>query len=153
MKKIRVMIVSHPGTWQRVLQKNIEAHSFVKVVDVVSGSLSAAQLAKEHSPDLMVIDSSIPFDDLIALVQNVKRENPGTRSIVITDTTQQRRRIIRSGADYTISSFNYEAQIGEILNQVQGMFPDGTGSSETTSKTDARASKFLSEKSNSEKEI
>ena len=140
MKKLRVMVVSHPGTWQRVLQKNIEAHSYVKVVEVASGSLSAVQLAKENSPDLMVIDSSIPFDDLIALVQNVKRENPGTRSIVVTDTTQQRRRIIQSGADYTISSFNFESQIGEILNQLGAIHPAGTGGSETIIKTDPQQS-------------
>lgn len=120
MKKLRVMIVSHPGTWQRVLQKNLEAYPFVEVVGAVSGSLSASQLAMENSPEIIVIDSSIPFDDVIALVQNVKRENLETRSIVITDTTQQRRRVTRAGADYTISSFNYEAQIGEILNQLQG---------------------------------
>lgn len=140
MKKLRVMIVCHPGTWQRVLQKQMEAYSFVQIVGVASGSLSAAQFAKEHAPDLMVIDSSIPFDDLIALVQNVKGENPGTRSIVITDTTQQRRRVIQSGADYTISSFNYEAQIGEILNQLEGLLPGGTGSSEATINTDPRLS-------------
>lgn len=130
------MIVSHPGTWQRVLQKYIEAYSFVQVVGVAGGSLSAVQLAKEQSPDLMIIDSSISFDDLIALVENVKQENPGTRSIVITDTTQQRRKIIRSGADYTISSFNYEAQIREILNKLGTILPDGTGNFEVEIKTD-----------------
>lgn len=112
------MIVSHPGTWQRVLQKHLAAYAFVQVVGVAGGSLSAAQLAKEQSPDLIIIDCSIPFDDLLVLVENVNQANPGTTSIVITDTTQQKRRVIKSGADYTISSFNYESQIGEILNQI-----------------------------------
>ena len=118
MKKLRVMIVSHPGSWQRVLQKNIEACPFVQEVEVVSGSLSAAQLVRERHHNLMLIDSSVPFDDAIALVRNVKQENPGTRSVVITDTTQQRRKSLRAGVDYAVSSYNYESQIGEILNQL-----------------------------------
>ena len=59
MKKLRLLIVSHPGTWQRVLQMNIEAYPFVKVVEVVSGSLSASQLVSQHQIDLVLIDSSI----------------------------------------------------------------------------------------------
>ena len=119
MKKLRVMIVSHPGSWQRVLQKNIESYPFVREVEAVSGSLSAAQLVREHQHDLMLIDSSVPFDDAIALVQNVKQANPETRLVVITDTTQQQRKGQRAGVDYTVSSYNYETQIGEILHQLQ----------------------------------
>lgn len=118
INNIRVLIVAHPGTWQRVLQMNIEAYPFVKVVDVASGSLSAAQLANQHRPNLMLIDSSIPFDDGLALIQIIKRELPETQSIVITDTTQQRRRITRAGADYALSSFDFDSQLNEILNQL-----------------------------------
>lgn len=130
------MLVSHPGAWQRAIQKHIESYPFVHIVAVAGGSLSAAQLAKESAPDLIVIDSSIPIDDVIALVQNVKQEIPGTRSIVIADTTQQRRRIIRYGADYTIPAFNYEAQIGYILKQLDSNQTGRTGSVETTVTTD-----------------
>ena len=137
MKKLRILIVSHPGTWQRVLQMNIEAYPFAKVVEVVSGSLSASQLVSQHQVDLVLIDSSIPFDDSVALVQNVKLENPETRSIVITDTTQQSRRITRVGADYTISSYHFEAQIGEILNQLKGTLSEVVEGSETTLKVDS----------------
>ena len=141
MKRLRVMIVSHPGTWQRVLQKNLEADPFVKEVEAVSGSLSASQLVREHHHDLILIDSSIPFDDAIALVHNVKQENPNTRSVVITDTSQQRRRVIRAGADYTISSFNYEAQIGEILKQMKESLSDKASKTERTIETNPRPSK------------
>ena len=111
---------------------NIDAYPFVEVIDVVSGSLSAAQIANDNHPDLMLIDSSIPFDDAVALIQNLKRENSETRSIVITDTTQQRRRFIRAGADYTLASFDFDSQIREILNQLKGTLLDEIESSETS---------------------
>jgi DNA-binding NarL/FixJ family response regulator len=123
MKNLSVMIVSHPGTWQRVLQKHMESYPFVQVVSVAGGSLSAFQFAMKQSPDLVIIDSSLPFDDLTALVQNLKLENPAIRSVVIADTTQQRRSIIRSGADYTIASFNFEDRLGEIIHQLTNEYP------------------------------
>jgi DNA-binding NarL/FixJ family response regulator len=125
MKKLRAIIVSQPGSWQRVLQTNIEDCPFVDAVEVVSGSLTASQLVEQQQPDLLLIDSSVPFEDAVALVRNLKRHTPKTKSIVIADTTQQRRQIALVGADYTLSSFNYETQIGEVLHQVNGKQPDG----------------------------
>ena len=120
MENLRLMIVSLPGTWQRMLQKCIERYPFVQVVDIANGSLSAAQRAKKYQPDLMLVDSSIPFDDVIVLIRNVKTDHPNTRSIVITDTTDQKRRILRAGAEYTLSSYNFESQMSEVFDQLKG---------------------------------
>jgi chemotaxis response regulator CheB len=135
MKILQVMIVSHPGTWQRVLQRTFDNYSFAKVVNVVNGSLSASQFAKEFAPDVILIDSSIPFDDTVALMRNIKNEHLKTRTIVITDTTRQTREITRAGADYTLSSYNLESQIGEILHYLQEKLPDENESSITTNQT------------------
>ena len=132
MKNIRMVIVAPPGSWQNMIRRNLEVHHSVKVVGIAQGSLSAVQMAKDHHPDLLLIDSAIPFDDAVALVQNIKRENAKTRSIVITDTTQQRRRVIQAGADYALSSFEFDSQIRKILNQLEGTHSGGTEISETT---------------------
>jgi DNA-binding NarL/FixJ family response regulator len=132
MKILQVMVVSHPGIWQRVLQRSFDNFPFVKVVNVVNGSLSASQLAKDLPPDIILIDSSIPFDDTVALLRNIKNEHLKTRSIVITDTTRQTREVIRAGADYTLPSYNLESKIGEILNYLKEKLPDENESSITT---------------------
>ena len=138
MKKISTLIVSLPGTWQRVLQKNLASYPYVKVVESVNGSLSASQLTRQHQPDLILIDSSIPLDDVIALIRIVKLESPKTRSIVIADTTQQSRQIIEAGADYTLSSYHFEAQIREIFTQLKGSLLDVAESSTASSNLDSR---------------
>ena len=119
MKKLRVIIVSLPGTWQRVLQNNLEAYSFVDVIDTVGGTLSASRLAIRHQPDVVLIDSSIPGDDAVVLIQTLKKDNSKTLSVVITDTTKQQGKMSRSGADYAILSMNYETQMDEILNKLK----------------------------------
>jgi DNA-binding NarL/FixJ family response regulator len=119
MKILSVLVVSPPGAWQRLLQMSFEAYSFVDVVNVATGSLSASQLANEHRPDLIVIDSSVPFDDMLVLLRKVKDENQGIKSLVITDTTQQKRKVFQAGADFTISAYDFESDIGELLRQIR----------------------------------
>ncbi|MFN2233435.1 MAG: hypothetical protein ACK2U1_04345 [Anaerolineales bacterium] len=140
MKKLNVLVVSPPGTWQRLLQMSLEAHSFVKAVNVASGSLSASQLAIEHRPDLIVIDSSVPFDDMLVLIRKVKAENQGMKSLVITDTTQQKRRVVQAGADYTVSAYDFESHIGELLNQVRNSLTAVKKKRDTAVQTDAVSS-------------
>lgn len=127
-----MIITALPGSWQKMIQRNLETQHSVNVIGIAQGSLSALQMAREHHPDLLLIDSAIPSNDAIALIQTMKQEKPKTRSIVITDTTQQRRRFIRAGADYTLLSFNFDSQISEILNQLQGTLMDETEGSESS---------------------
>ncbi|MGW8226470.1 MAG: response regulator [Anaerolineales bacterium] len=127
-----MIITALPGSWQKMIQRNLELQHSVNVIGIAQGSLSALQMAREHHPDLLLIDSAIPSNDAIALIQTMKQEKPKTRSIVITDTTQQRRRFIRAGADYTLLSFNFDSQISEILNQLQGTLMDETEGSESS---------------------
>lgn len=118
MQKSHVMIVSLPGTWQKLLQNNMESYPYVRADSIASGGLSALNMIKDQPPDMIVIDSSIPPDDVNVLVQNVKEENPDIKIIVLTDTGRERRKVLRSGADYAISSCNYEEAIDGILKEL-----------------------------------
>jgi DNA-binding NarL/FixJ family response regulator len=135
-KKLNVLVLCPPGAWQRILQMSIESYSFVKVVNVATGSLSASQLVNEHYPDLIVIDSSVPFDDLLVLIRKVQDENHGTKSLIITDTTQQKRKAIQAGADFTISAYDIESHIGELLDQIRITFPPEKENTDTSVQTD-----------------
>jgi len=139
MKKLHLIIVAHPGSWQLVLQKNIETHSFIKVVGTVSGSLSAIQLASQCQPDIVLIDSSIPVDEVVVLIQKLKAENPEVASIAIADTSQQRLRMAQSGADYTVSSVHYETQLREIFSQQEQRLSGGKPGSARSTKPGHRA--------------
>jgi len=117
-KNIGVIIVAVPGTWQKMLMRNLASQPSVDTLAVAHGSLSAMQLAEEHDPDLILIDSSIPTDDAVALIEKLKREKPQTKSIVLTDTSHQGRRYKLAGADYTLPIFNFVSQIKEIFDNL-----------------------------------
>lgn len=120
-----------PGTWQKVLHNNIASHASVEVVGVVHGGISAIQLAKEHDPDLLLIDASIPIDEVVAIIENVRLENARMQCIVLADTHLQRRKAARAGADYTLSSFDYSSEIREILSDLGADANSKDGSRET----------------------
>jgi len=118
MPKLHVMIVSLPGIWQKMLQNNIESYPFVEVDHVASGGLSAIQRIKKQPPNLIVIDSSIPVDDSKVLIQRLREENPKIKIIILTDTAYQQKIMLRNGVDYVVSTCNYEAEIAEILENM-----------------------------------
>ena len=114
-----MIIVSMPGTSQRMLQNNLQLHASMQVVDVAHGSLSAVNLVDIHNPDLLLIDSSIPFDETVALIESVRPERPGIQSAVLADTSRVRRRLALAGADYTLSTYNLTSQLGDIIDHFQ----------------------------------
>ena len=119
-----------------MLREILAAYSFVDKIDVVSGSITALNLANQIQPDVMLIGSSITFDEASVLVLNLKKQSPRTQLVVITDTTQKQRRISQAGADFALLSFNFESQISEIIHQVMVRLSDGQDHPETTFKMD-----------------
>ena len=132
MKNLHVIIVAMPGTWQKMLKSYTEAYPSVDVVEVANGSLSAMQLVEGHHPDMLLIDSSIPTDETVALLKNIKQAYPTTRSVVLTDTSRQGRRITLAGADYALPSYSFVSRIGEILNTLHA---NHLGAAEREAKT------------------
>lgn len=115
---LRVIVTSLPGTWQRILVNNVESHCSVDVVAVAHGSLMTVQLAREHQPDVLLIDSSIPADEAIVLVQNLKPKHPETALVVITNSSHQRHLFAQAGADYVLPAYSFETRIHDILNEL-----------------------------------
>ncbi len=102
----RAIIVSMPGTMQESLRANLEAIPGMEVVALASGCLSAVRLVQEKQPDVVVIDSNLSEDEVIAFLKDVKRVHPEIRLVVLTHTTRQQWRILDNGADAALSRWS-----------------------------------------------
>jgi len=118
MKNREIMIVSKPGTRQRLILNYLARYPFLDVKGIVSGSLTALELITNNCPDLLLIDYSNLTDDIAALINKVKSENNQLQIIVIADTNHQRRKLINSGADFAISSFKCESELSIIFKEM-----------------------------------
>ena len=122
MKQLQAMIVALPGSWVKILQYYIEEYPSIKVEHVATGGLSAIERTKGTQIDLIVIDSSIPSEDVAVLIRSVKKMQSDICIIAIVDTTKEAHKIRRAGADYTITACNFDQQISEALNEISQRF-------------------------------
>ena len=118
MKSYQVMIVSKPGSWQKILASTVSNYPFLEVSEIFSGSLTASEKITEIYPAILLIDSTIPIDDAITLVAKVKSKNSWTKIIVVVDTEQQRNRFELSRADYIVSSYALESELRNVFQDL-----------------------------------
>jgi chemotaxis response regulator CheB len=114
---LRAIVVSMPGTMQESLQANLDAMPGVKVIALAGGCLSAVRLVQEKQPDIVVVDSNLSEDEVLAFLNDVKRLQPKIRVVVLTHTTRQQRRILGGGADAVLSRWS---PAKEFTNAVLG---------------------------------
>jgi chemotaxis response regulator CheB len=102
----RAIIVSMPGTMQESLRAILDATPGLEVVAFAGGCLSAITLVQEIRPDIVVIDSNLSEDEVLAFLKDVKRMHPQIRLVVLIHTTRQQRRILDNGADVALSRWS-----------------------------------------------
>ncbi len=114
-KQIRVLIVSLPGMMQSVLRDTFSNRTDVELVGVASGALSAVGLIPKKKPDLVVIDSNLPGDEKVQLVQWLKEKWQKSRSLILVETTQQSKQAGRMGADIVLRSYSLPESLDSVI--------------------------------------
>jgi chemotaxis response regulator CheB len=129
-KNIRIIIASRPGAWQRFLQNDLSSYPSVEVVGISTGSLTTLQLSKEHQPDIVLIDASIPPEEAIAIIKSIKLDNPTILTVVIADTKNQQQKLVQSGTDHVLSTYEFKSKIKAIFSQSVKISTSKTGRDE-----------------------
>jgi len=91
----------------------------VEVIGCVGGGLSASVLIREQQPDVVLIDSNLPEDEMLALVRKIKDETPEIRCVVLTDTRHRERQVQIAGADVVLSQ-------GRVVDEIIKALKDGS---------------------------
>ncbi len=114
-RKIRVLIVSHPGMMRNVLKDTFSWRTDVDIVGLASGGLSAVGTIREKQPDLVVIDSNLPATETRALISWMKEECSDICSLVLVETTKQLTRAESAGADIALLSYTLPDKLDKVL--------------------------------------
>ena len=114
----KVVIVSLPGMFQNMLKHTFTQRADVEVVGVANGGLSAIDLIKKQSPELVVIDSNIPRAEASELIRWIKRECQHIYSLWLVETTQQLNQAGVSGADVTLRSYSLPEKLDMVLKNL-----------------------------------
>ena len=114
----RVVVVSQPGVLREALVAVLASYASITITGRASGALTALNLVRQQPPHLLVIDSTLPEEEAIALVREVKRAWPGVACLVLSSTHRQRQQWLAAGADETLPRYGSTEEMEQALRRL-----------------------------------
>jgi len=116
-RKLRVLIADDVQETRRNTRLMLATIDDVEVVAIAANGLQAVQLAKEHHPDIVMLDINMPEMDGLTAFRNIAQIHPDTGCIVISaekDSTTLRTAISLGVQEYLIKPFTIDELEGAI---------------------------------------
>ena len=110
-RKSRVLIADDVQETRRNTRLMLATIDDVEVVAIAANGLQAVQLAKEHHPDIVLLDINMPEMDGLTAFRNIIQTHPDTGCIIISaekDTTTLRTAISLGVQEYLIKPFTID---------------------------------------------
>lgn len=124
-RKLRVLIADDIQETRRNTRLMLATIDDVEVVAIASNGLQAVDLAKEHHPDILLLDINMPELDGLSAYRRISQIHPDTGCIVISaekDTTTLRTAMSIGVQEYLIKPFTVdelETAIARVDERVQ----------------------------------
>jgi DNA-binding NarL/FixJ family response regulator len=119
-ERIRLLIADDHELFRRGLRMVLEDEDDIEIVDEAGDGEVAVELAREHAPDVVVMDVRMPGLSGIQAARRIKEEEPGTKILVLTisDEEDDLYDAIKAGANGYLLK---EISIDEIANAVRSV--------------------------------
>jgi DNA-binding NarL/FixJ family response regulator len=109
--KTQVLLVSLPGIVAQATRAVIASLGDVILVGCATGALTATQMLPELQPDLLLIDATLPDEEVAALLQWARAHLPAVHCVVMTLTTRQREQALAWGAHAAIHRASFMSEL------------------------------------------
>lgn len=90
-KRIRVLIVDDIPEWRENLRKLLQLERDMEVVGAAANGVESIEMAKELTPDIVLMDINMPDMDGISAAEEILQANPHTQLVMMS---------VQSEADY-----------------------------------------------------
>lgn len=124
-RKSRVLIADDVQETRRNTRLMLATIDHVEVVAIAANGLQAVQLAKEHHPDIVLLDINMPEMDGLTAFRNIVQIHPDIGCIILSaekDTTTLRTAISLGVQEYLIKPFTIdelEVAIARVNDKVE----------------------------------
>jgi DNA-binding NarL/FixJ family response regulator len=120
--KIRVLIADDHVTVLEGLAAIIGRQADMKMVAEAGNGREAVDLWQKHQPDITLLDLRMPVLDGVGAVQEIRRQNPSARVIVLTtfDTDNEIYRAMKAGAKGYLLKDAQREELLECIRKVHG---------------------------------
>jgi len=119
--KIKVLVADDHPVVRKGLQSCLAKHEHIKVLGEASDGDEALRKARELSPDLILMDISMPKMNGLAVTELLRKESPRTKILVLSVHSNKEYifRVIQAGAHGYVSK---EAPPEELLRAIESVF-------------------------------
>src|SRR5512134_3245042 len=120
-RKSRVLIADDVQETRRNTRLMLATIDDVEVVAIAANGVQAVQLAKEHHPDIVLLDINMPEMDGLTAYREIHKILPGTGCIIISaekDTSTFRTAISVGVQEYLVKPFTVE-ELEEAIGRVR----------------------------------
>ena len=123
--KLRILIADDVQETRRNTRLMLATIDDVEVVAIASNGIQAVQLAKEHHPDIVLLDINMPELDGLSAFRRIAQIHPDTGCIIISaekDTTTLRTAMSIGVQEYLIKPFTIdelEIAVTRVRERVQ----------------------------------
>ena len=119
---LRMVIVEDNLLTRELIKDMLEllGHDVVAAAEDLSGALSAY---RQHRPDLMTIDLSLPKEDGLTILKALKAADPAVQAIIVSGNSQARIReeVLRAGA---IELLSKPIELDALRRCIEKAFPN-----------------------------
>ena len=123
MQPFRIVLVDDHILLRNTLRKSIEAFPDLEVIGEASNGIELLQLLTDISPDLIILDISMPELEGIEVTEVIKRDFPGIKILILTmhKSKDYLRASLAAGVDgFLLKENAYDDLIKAIRNIQQG---------------------------------
>ena len=124
---IRIVIVEDHQAFRETLKQflELEEELDISVVGVAGNAEEAVRLARDLSPQLILMDMAMPFVKCLEAMRSIKVKWPGTKVIAMSVflEEQYRRAAAESGADAFVSKDVLREKLVPTIREVIGKGP------------------------------
>jgi len=116
-RKLRVLIADDIQETRRNTRLMLATIDDVEVVAIAANGIQAVQLAKEHHPDIVLLDINMPEMDGLTAFRNIAQIHPDTGCIIISaekDSSTLRAAISLGVQEYLIKPYTIDELEGAI---------------------------------------
>lgn len=119
---IRLLIADDEDLLRSALAALLALEPDLTVVAEAATSTDAVRLAREHRPDIAVLDLEMPPADGLAAAEEIRAENPDVRIVLVTRHARPGvlRRALAAGVSGFVPKTTAAERLAEIIREIAG---------------------------------
>ena len=116
--KLQTVIAVRPGAIRQALHATLALFCQLEIAGVAGGGLSTLRLIRQVKPALLIVDSGLLEDEIAALLQQIKQEQPQIRCLALAETHDQKQTLLALGADMVMLHSEPTERLVEALEKI-----------------------------------